>query len=128
MALNVEGPSTPGGIARGINLLLGFWLLISAFVWGHTVPERANSWIVGALVIAIALVASSVPAARWINTALSAWLFVSVWALPHHSVATRWNNALVAIAVFAISLVPGADQRHTEGAPSSGAAPSRTPA
>lgn len=112
MSLNVEGPSTPGGVARGINLLLGFWLLISAFAWGHTIPERANSWVVGALIMAIALLASSVPAARWLNTALSVWLFVAVWALPHHSLATRWNNVLVAIAVFAISLVPGGDERH----------------
>lgn len=111
LALNVEGPSTSGGIARGMNLMLGFWLIISAFVWEHTGPERANSWVVGALVIAIALVASSVSAARWVNTGLAVWLFASVWLLPHDNVATAWNNALVAIAVFVISLVPG-DDRH----------------
>ena len=119
MALNVEGPSTTGGVARGVNLLLGFWLLVSAFIWSHTTPERANSWIVGALVVVVAVVAEHRSPARRVNTALSIWLFVSVWVLPHHSAATRWNNALVAVAVFLISLVPG-DERH--------AAPSRTPA
>ncbi len=93
-------------IARWVNLVLGVWLFISAFVWEHTAAERTNTWILGVLCVIFAIIAMSAPAARWLNTALSIWLFISVWALPHDNIATMWNNALVAIAVFIVSLIP----------------------
>jgi hypothetical protein len=43
---------------------------------------------------------------RFLNTALAVWLFVSAFALPGISRGTVWNNALVAIAVFVVSLSP----------------------
>jgi uncharacterized membrane protein len=97
--------------ARGINLLLGIWLFISAFIWDHTVAQQTNTWILGALCAIFALIAMATPTARWLNTALSIWLFISVWALPHRNPGTMWNNALVAIAVFLASLVPGPGER-----------------
>ena len=95
-----------GEIARGLNILLGVWLFISAFLWMHAPAQRTNSWIVAVLAVIFAAVALSMPPARWLNTALSIWLFISCWALPHQNVGTQWNNALVAIAMFVISLVP----------------------
>ncbi len=111
MAFTFAASNTNSRIARGINLLLGIWLFISAFVWDHSVPERTNTWILGVLCVVFALIAMSTPTARWLNTALSIWLFISVWALPHHNLATMWNNALVAIVVFLLSLVPGAGEQ-----------------
>jgi len=93
--------------ARAVNLLLGVWLFLSAFAWNHTGAERVNTWVMGVLCAAFAAIATTAATARWLNTALAVWLFVSVWALPHHSLATMWNNALVAIAVFLLSLIPG---------------------
>ncbi len=101
----------PTQTARYLNLLLGIWLFISAFIWNHTAAERTDTWILGVLCVAFALVALGVSTARWLNTALSIWLFISVWALPHESLGTMWNNALVAIAIFLLSLVPGEDER-----------------
>ncbi len=95
-----------GRIARGINVVLGIWLFSSAFVWQHTTAQRTNTWILGILCVIFALVAMSTPQVRWLNTALAVWLFISVWALPHMNLATMWNNALVAIAIFIASLVP----------------------
>lgn len=92
--------------ARILNLLLGAWLFVSAFAWDHLAAQRANAWILGALCAFFAIIATAVPAVRYLNTLLAVWLFVSVWALPHHSLATQWNDALVAIAVLVISLVP----------------------
>ncbi len=107
MAFNLTGSGNDGRLARGLNVALGIWLFISAFVWGHDPAQRTNTWILGVLCVVFALAAMSAPTARWLNTALSIWLFISVWALPHQSLATMWNNALVAIAVFLLSLVPG---------------------
>jgi hypothetical protein len=92
--------------ARVLSALLGAWLFLSGFVWDHTPAQRVNAWAVGVLFVAVALVALAASALRRINTALSAWLLASVWALPHASAATMWNDALVAVAVFALSLVP----------------------
>jgi hypothetical protein len=48
-----------------------------------------------------------IPWFRWVNTAIAIYLFISVFAYPHVARGTVWNNALVAIAVFLVSLVPG---------------------
>ncbi len=96
-----------GRLARWANVVLGVWLFISAFAWAHVPAQRANAWILGVLFVVFALVAASrEAAARWVNTVLAVWLFISVWALPHQSLGTQWNDALVAIAVFLLSLVP----------------------
>jgi len=92
--------------ARIINVILGIWLVISAFVWPHTYAQTTNTWIVGALVVAFSLVAMRVPEVRYLNTVLAVWLFISVWALPTMTMGTTWNNAIVAIAVFFVSLAP----------------------
>ncbi len=106
MASTVLEHSSQGKIASGINVVLGVWLFISAFVWEHTTAEMTNTWILGVLCVIFALVAMSAPQARYLNTALAIWLFISVWALPHDNVGTMWNNALVAIAIFIVSLIP----------------------
>ncbi len=109
--LSLSDPTRSSQLARGLNVLLGVWLFISAFIWDHSLAERTNTWILGVLCVVFAAVALGNSMARWLNTALSIWLFISVWALPHHNLGTMWNNALVAIAVFLVSLVPGAGER-----------------
>ncbi len=90
--------------ARWFNLILGIWLFVSAFLWEHTTAERTNTWILGVLCAVFALLAMKEAGARWLNTALAVWLFISVWALPHDNAGTMWNNAIVAIVVFFVSL------------------------
>ncbi|MGE5186646.1 MAG: SPW repeat protein [Acidobacteriota bacterium] len=91
---------------RWINILAGAWLFISAFVWPHTLSAQANTWIVGALMFIVAIAALFQPPVRWANTALAVWLFVSTWFFPHADTATLWNNLIVAIVVFILSLTP----------------------
>ncbi len=111
MAWSISPSSANSRMARGINLILGVWLFISAFVWNHSAAERTNTWILGVLCVVFALIAMSTPTARWLNTALAVWLFISVWALPHTNLGTMWNNPIVAIIVFLASLVPGPGER-----------------
>lgn len=107
MALPVErGPAVRGAPPRIINVILGVWLFISAFVWPHTQAQMTNTWILGVLCVIFALVAMAVPWVRYLNTLLAIWLFISAWALPSVSPGTIWNNVLVAIAIFIVSLVP----------------------
>jgi hypothetical protein len=107
MVMPVERSAVARGASpRLINVALGVWLFVSAFLWRHSHAQLTNTWIVGVLCVLVALVGMAVPRARYINTLLAIWLFVSAWALPTISVGTIWNNVLVSIAVFVISLVP----------------------
>ncbi len=99
------GPPAEATGARYVNLVLSVWLFISAFVWTHTMAQQTNTWICGVLGAIFALIAMSVPAVRYLNTLLSIWLFISAFALATVNVGTVWNNALVAIAMFVVSLI-----------------------
>ncbi len=97
-----------GAWPRWLNLLLGVWLFISAFVWPHTVASQTNTWILGVLIAAVALAAILYrPQIRYANTVLAVYLFISTLLFPHVSQATPWNNAIVAVVVFVLSLIPG---------------------
>ncbi|WP_437964890.1 hypothetical protein WMF04_35200 [Sorangium sp. So ce260] len=91
---------------RGINIALGVWLFISAFLWRHSQGQFTNTWVVGALCALFAVLAIWAPRARYLNAILAIWLFVSAWSITALSAATVWNNALVAIAILIVSLVP----------------------
>jgi hypothetical protein len=107
MAVSVErGPAARGAAPRIVNVVLGVWLFISAFAWPHTQAQMTNTWIVGVLCVIFALVSMAIPWVRYFNTVLAIWLFISAWALPNETPGTVWNNVLVAIAIFVVSLVP----------------------
>jgi hypothetical protein len=64
-----------------------------------------NTWLLGVLCVAFAVLSLRNPNARYMNTLLAVWLFISAFALPTASVGTIWNNALVGVAIFIVSLV-----------------------
>ena len=90
-----------------IDVALGAWLFVSAFLWPHTPGSMANTWIVGLLIVIAGLLALSTPWIRWFEAAIALWLLFSTIAISPHA-ATRWNNLIVASLVFLVSLVPGA--------------------
>ena len=96
-----------GAIARILNFTLGAWLIISAFAWPHSAEQQANTWILGVLSAAFAMIALvAAPKVRLLNTLVALWLLISAFALPSISTATVWNNVIVAMAMFLLSLVP----------------------
>src|SRR5947209_2788584 len=97
--------------ARYLNIAIGVWLFISAFVWRHSHAQFTNTWILGVVVAVIALIAVSVPAFRYVNTIAGAWLVVSGFALPRVNAGTTWNNVIVGIVVFLVSLMPTVAER-----------------
>lgn len=114
MALEARRSQNPFIWARVVNLVIGVWLFISAFVWPHTVQSRTNTWVLGLLVVVFALVSMAQPTARWLNTLAAIWLFFSTLAIFHTEAATVWNNVIVAIVVFAVSFIGGyGEQRLT---------------
>lgn len=107
-----EVPTTsarPG--PRYANIVLGAWLFLSAFLWTHYDGSFTNTWLVGALIAAFAIGALRAPALRWVNTALSAWLILTTLFAWPALTGTLWNNVLVGVLVFILSLMSGTDQR-----------------
>ncbi len=102
--LSSRGDAANG--ARWLNLALGIWLFISAFIWQHTLAAQTNTWILGVIIALAALLAIVwMPTFRWVNTAAAVWLFFSTLAIVHMHSGTVWNNLIVAVVVFVISLV-----------------------
>jgi hypothetical protein len=91
---------------RLINVTLGVWLFISAFLWPDFRARVTNTWVCGVLCVTFAIAGMGLPRARYFNSALAVWLFVSAWLLPTHHVASLWNGVLCSIAIFVVSLVP----------------------
>lgn len=102
--------------ARGINIALGVWLFISGFMWEQPQGARVNSYVIGAAIALVAVWALFNEGARYLNTALSVWLVLSTVAVFKLTNAPLWNNVIVGIVVFALSLV-GASTTRTLGTP-----------
>lgn len=100
---------------RLINIALGVWLFISAFVWPHTASAMTNTWILGVIITLVAVTSLFVPAARWVNVGAAIWLFFSTFAIHHVAAATVWNNVIVAILVFIFALTPTGGLAATTG-------------
>jgi len=90
--------------SRYLNIIVGIWLFISAFVWRHSAAQFTNTWIMGIIVVAIAAIALAWPAIRYLNTLAGAWLIISAFALPAIMAGTRWNNFIVGVVVVVLSL------------------------
>src|SRR5262249_31763739 len=81
----INSPKTTRGTdflwPRGLNIVLGIWLFISAFLWPHFEPQFTNTWLLGIICVAAAVVALRVPWFRYVNTALAIWLFISAFVM-----------------------------------------------
>lgn len=95
---------------RYVNITLGTWLFVSAFLWPHTAVEITNAVIVGAVIALVAALGLWVPMIRFVNTVAAAWLFISAVVLSPLAWETPINNVLVAVFVFFVSLF-GIEQR-----------------
>jgi hypothetical protein len=99
-------------VRRVLDLGLGLWLMVSAFLWPHGAPQAINAVVVGAALAAVALVRrGGEDRARHASTALALWLFGANIVLPGTTLATAWNHALVAVLVFLVSLAPARRRR-----------------
>jgi divalent metal cation (Fe/Co/Zn/Cd) transporter len=95
---------------RIFNALIGIWLFVTAFMWGHTQAEMTVTIVAAILTFALAILAIYTRAARYVNAIVAVLLFLSVLTLPSLTRATQWNNAIVAIAIFVAALVDNGPQ------------------
>jgi hypothetical protein len=96
-------------------MALGIWLVISAFAWTHMMGERANTWVLGLLIVLASLGAMYAPRVRFLTTLFAIWLFIATLVIPHSQSETLWNNCIVAVLVFVLSLIPSSAAITTGG-------------
>jgi len=94
--------------ARWPNLLLSAWLVVAPLILGfHSPQARANTVTVGLCLFLFVLVADSIPAFRFVDTALGLWLLVSSFLLGYSDeIVPTAHNILVGLAVAVLSLIP----------------------
>lgn len=93
---------------RWWNLLLSVWLAVAPFVLDFVSPQaRANTITVGLCLFLFVLVADSMPAFRFIDTALGLWLAVSPFLLGYSGeLRSTVNGIVVGLLVAGLSLLP----------------------
>jgi hypothetical protein len=110
-----------GTLARSLNIALGVWLFISGALWSQSQGPRVDSFVVGAAIAIIAILGFWFENARFANTILAVWLAFSTTGVFRLRGAPMWNDYLVAIAVFVLSLVPTETQQVKVRTPPTGA-------
>jgi|GEM_PF-966329 len=97
-------PSTRAGgqirTASAINLLLGIWLIISAFTLAVSEEAYWNDLIVGIVVLILAATRLSRPTegtkpAGWVNAAIGVWLIAAPFILSYQRDQEMWNDIIV---------------------------------
>jgi hypothetical protein len=103
--------------ARLVNVSLGFWLYLSAFLWPHTHFERSNAWVCGIVAVTSALLGlRAVRVGRYVNALVGAWLIVSALFMRRSMGATFWNHLLVGFALALFAMLPSLSSFRTRRA------------
>lgn len=99
--------------ARIAAIALGAWLCLSAFLWPHGDASRANSFIVGLLVVVGSAWGLRNPLGRVAGALVAAWLLASTLLILPRAELTFWNNLIVGATVLALSFVPRTGRTRT---------------
>jgi hypothetical protein len=91
-------------------IVLSVWVLFSGNAWGHSRPNQINNAVVGAGLFLFGAISMKHEWARYVTLALGVWLFVFTAFISGSGPVTFWNDAMIALAVFVLSLVGG--ERH----------------
>jgi hypothetical protein len=89
------------------HMVIAAWLLISAFVLGHTPGSGAMAGLVAVLIGTFAFAAISWPPVRLLNAPVALTLACVALFATDSSAVARLSDAFVAALVFAFSVVPG---------------------
>jgi hypothetical protein len=90
---------------RVFIVMLAVWLIFSTFAWPHRDAHLANTLLVGAGLVIFGALSTAYGWARVVTLALSIWLLLFVILVKPLEAFTFWNNAMVALFVFVLSLL-----------------------
>ncbi len=95
---------------------IGCWLMAAPTAFGIHIEQAAadSDHLVGALVIVVSIIALAEVArpGRFLNVLLGAWLVIAPWFLPGATSGSRWNSAIMGLAVILLALPLGRLRDH----------------
>jgi hypothetical protein len=91
------------GPARYLNIALGAWTLVSAFLWRHSEPQFLVTIGVGAILAMVAPFEVGPRRVRTVNIAAGGALLLGALALPHTSTFTVWHNVILGLVIVGVS-------------------------
>jgi len=89
---------------RTVIVMASAWVLFAGYLWPHTGGNLINNWIVGVGLAVFGTVAYGKTWARYVTAALAIWLF-AFSGLTGADPRILWNDAMVAVLVFTLSLL-----------------------
>jgi hypothetical protein len=92
-------------------VVLSSWVLFSGNAWPHSRANQLNNTIVGTGLLFFGVLSMRHEWARYLTLGFGIWLFVFTVAAGHISAVTYWNDAMIALAVFILSLLGGESPR-----------------
>lgn len=109
-------PEPPGGgwreevgLASGLNLLAGLWLIVAPFVLNYSSADPVwNDVVFGGAIALIALLRIGglyrESWLSWLNVAFGAWIFISAFWLDDSSTAA-WNDIILGAIVVVLGML-----------------------
>jgi hypothetical protein len=98
-------------LKRVAVVVLSVWVLFSGSAWAHSRPNQINHAAVGAALFFFGAIAMRHEWARYVTLAVGLWLFVFTAFIGGRNPVLFWNDAMVGLAVFILSLVGGERRR-----------------
>jgi hypothetical protein len=86
-----------------LNIVLGAWLIISAFAWAHSLDDALVTVIAGALILGSGVGGFVAQDLRHVEASVALLLVLSAVVVPHLSALTAWNNTLLGALTFALT-------------------------
>lgn len=95
---------------RGLQVLIGVWLILSAFLWPHLRLQAMVVWAAGGLTVLIAAASIFVQPLRLLLGLVAIWLIIGTFIQPA-LIGTLVNNLFCAVAILALSFLPPGNVR-----------------
>jgi hypothetical protein len=94
------------GIPSGINMLVGIWLFISAFVFAHSNAITWNMVIFGVALFILGAIRMGMESSwpGWVSLLVGIWLFLVPFIYGASQTFTYWNLIVSAIIVVIMAL------------------------
>ncbi|MGI0135133.1 MAG: SPW repeat domain-containing protein [Candidatus Micrarchaeaceae archaeon] len=102
-------------LAGGLTVLAGIWLLVSPLLISVSSASLIDLLVVGTVFAGVGILQlfwlNAVPG--WANALAAIWLFIAAFAFTASTLAA-WNQALVGIIVFLLSVWNGLEVSNTQ--------------
>lgn len=92
-----------------ITAMLGLWLMFSPHILSIYGPASDSDHIVGALVVALSVIATAevVRAGRFLVLLLGLWVLISPWVLPERTLSGTIDHTIVGVSLILFSIPRG---------------------